>query len=39
MSYGFAFRPNGRGTPFGNAHYRQCRLFGDWYVFAASNDW
>lgn len=39
MSYGFAFRPHGRGTPFGNAHYRHCHLFGEWYVFAASNDW
>jgi hypothetical protein len=39
MSYGFAFRPNGEGTPFGNAHYRRRHLFGDWYVFAASDDW
>ena len=39
MSYGFAFRPNGQGTPFGNAHYRHRHLFGDWYVFAASDDW
>jgi hypothetical protein len=38
MSYGFAFRPNGRGTPFGNAKYRQCHLFGAWYAFAVSND-
>jgi hypothetical protein len=39
MSYGFAFRPNGRGAPFGNARYRQRHLFGDWYAFAASDDW
>jgi hypothetical protein len=39
MSYGFAFRPNEKGTPFGNAHYRRLLLFGDWYVFAASDDW
>ncbi|MCI0462212.1 MAG: hypothetical protein L0Z62_35110 [Gemmataceae bacterium] len=39
MSYGFAFRANGQGTPFGNAYYRYRWLFGDWYVFAASNDW
>jgi hypothetical protein len=39
MSYGFAFRPNGQGTPFGNARYRRRHLFGDWYVFAASSDW
>jgi hypothetical protein len=37
MSYGFAFRPNGRGTPFGNARYWQDHLLGDWYVFGASN--
>ena len=39
MSYGFAFQPSGQGTPFGNARYRQCHLFGEWYVFAASSDW
>ncbi len=39
MSYGFAFRPNGQGTPFGNAHYGHYHLFGDWYAFAASDDW
>jgi hypothetical protein len=39
MSYGFAFRPNPKGTPFGNAHYRLVRMAGDWYVFSASNDW
>jgi hypothetical protein len=38
MSYGFAFRPSGEGTPFGNARYRQRRLFDDWYAFAVSND-
>ncbi|MFG0332900.1 MAG: hypothetical protein ACF8TS_06010 [Maioricimonas sp. JB049] len=39
MSYGFAFRPNGEGSPFGNAAYRQRHLSGEWYLFAASNDW
>jgi hypothetical protein len=39
LSYGFALRPNGEGTPFGNAKYHLNPLFGDWYVFAASNDW
>jgi hypothetical protein len=39
MSYGFAFQPNDEGTPFGRAHYRKRHLFGDWYAFAASNDW
>lgn len=36
-SYGFAFRPNAEGsTPFGRAI--ECQpLFGDWYVFIASN--
>jgi hypothetical protein len=38
-SFGFAFRPNGKGSPFGNAHYRLKHLFGDWYVFATSDDW
>lgn len=38
LSYGFAFQPNGKGTPFGNASYRHRHLFGDWYVFAASDD-
>jgi hypothetical protein len=38
-SYGFAFRPNTEGTPFGNAHYQRRHLFGDWYAFAASDDW
>jgi hypothetical protein len=39
MSYGFAFRPNGQGTPFGNAGYRLRHLTGEWYVFQASDDW
>jgi hypothetical protein len=39
MSYGFAFRPNPKGTPFGNAHYRLFRMGGDWYIFSASNDY
>jgi hypothetical protein len=39
MSYGFARRPNREGTPFGNAQYQRCHLFGGWYAFAASDDW
>ena len=39
MSYGFAYQPNGQGSPFGNASYRLRHLFGNWYAFAASNDW
>jgi hypothetical protein len=38
MSYGFAFRPNPQGTPFGRASYRCARMVGDWYMFSASND-
>jgi hypothetical protein len=39
MSYGFAFRPNREGTPFGNDDYQRRHLFGDWYAFTASDDW
>lgn len=38
MSYGFAFCPNDEGTPFGNARYGRRHLFGDWWVFAVSDD-
>lgn len=38
MSYGFAFRPNPKWTPFGSAGYRLTQVAGDWYVFSASND-
>lgn len=38
MSYGFAFRPNNEGTPFGNANYRRRHLFAQWYAFAVSDD-
>ncbi len=39
MSNGFALRPNSEGTPFGNARYCRCHLFGEWYSFEASDDW
>jgi hypothetical protein len=39
MSYGFAYRPNGEGTPFGAAEYRVSALVGEWYWFQASDDW
>ena len=39
MSYGFAYRPNQKGTPFGAARYRLFRLGNDWYWFRASDDW
>ena len=38
MSHGFAYRPNGEGSPFGRARYSLSHLHGDWYVFAASDD-
>lgn len=39
MSYGFVYRPNSEGTPFGAAEYRGYHLDGDWYWFHASDDW
>jgi len=39
MSYGFVYRPNREGSPFGASHYMVRRLGGDWYWFRASNDW
>ena len=38
MTYGFAFRPNSEGTPYGRAGYHYSHIIGDWYVFSASND-
>ncbi len=38
MSYGFAFRPNREGTPFGKAGYHLSPMIGDWYCFSASNN-
>lgn len=39
MSYGFAYKPNQKGTPFGAARYRLFRLGNEWYWFRASDDW
>ena len=39
LSYGFAYKPNTNGSPFGAARYRAYPLLGDWYWFQASNDW
>jgi hypothetical protein len=39
MSHGFVFKPNPTGTPFGRAGYQYSHLIGDWYSFAASNDY
>jgi|GEM_PF-6612450 len=38
-SYGFARRPSGRGTPFGNAYYSRKYLSPDWYAFSVSDDY
>lgn len=38
-SYGFVYRPNREGTPFGSAYYRLGRLGGGWHWFRASDDW
>ncbi len=39
MSYGFAYKPNPKGTPFGRAGYHLSHVTGNWYVFSASNDY
>ena len=39
MSYGFAYRPNREGSPFGRAGYHLSHMVGDWYGFSASNDY
>jgi hypothetical protein len=39
ISYGFVYRPNLEGSPFGAAHYRIYRLGDGWYWFQASSDW
>jgi hypothetical protein len=39
MSYGFAYKPNMQGTPFGAAEYRVFSLGNGWYWFRASDDW
>lgn len=37
QSFGFAHRPNDRGSPFGDARYEVRHLSGDWYSFAAAE--
>ncbi|MBN1514686.1 MAG: hypothetical protein JXB13_21915 [Phycisphaerae bacterium] len=39
VSYGFVYRPNRAGTPFGRAHYELHPLAEDWYWFRVSDDW
>jgi hypothetical protein len=36
-SFGFAYRPNPDGSPFGDREYRLRHLAGDWYSFAAAE--
>lgn len=36
-SFGFAYRPNPHGSPFGDADYRLWHLTGDWYSFQAAE--
>ena len=39
VSYGFVYRPNRTGSPFGASGYLVRRLSGEWYWFEASDDW
>lgn len=39
ISYGFVYKPNPHGSPFGGAEYRLYPLGGEWYWFKANNDW
>jgi hypothetical protein len=36
-SFGFAYRPNPHGSPFGDREYRLQHLTGDWYSFQAAE--
>lgn len=38
VSYGFAFRPNSVGCPYGPDEYRIEHLFGEWYYFESVVD-
>jgi hypothetical protein len=38
FSYGFAYKPNPMGSPFGDAKYHLAHLVGDWYGFAAMSE-
>lgn len=38
MSYGFVYKPNQNGTPFGSAGYCVFPLGDDWYWFKVSDD-
>jgi hypothetical protein len=36
-TYGFSYRPNDSGSPFGDDQYTLSHLTGDWYSFQASS--
>ncbi|MCC5636564.1 hypothetical protein LC593_11955 [Nostoc sp. CHAB 5844] len=38
-SYGFVYKPNSKGSPFGSTNYQTFRIFGNWYWFEDSTDW
>jgi hypothetical protein len=38
-SYGFAYRPNSEGSPFGTADYQVFYLHENWYWFRVSDDY
>lgn len=38
-SYGFVYKPNSKGSPFGSTNYRTFRLYDQWYWFEDSTDW
>jgi hypothetical protein len=37
-SFGFAYKPNAAGSPFGDGRYALWHLTGDWYSFSATDD-
>lgn len=37
-SFGFAYKPNAEGSPFGDGRYELWHLTGDWYSFTATDD-
>jgi hypothetical protein len=37
MTYGFSYRPNQVGSPFGDEKYTLTHIIGDWYSFQASD--
>lgn len=39
MSFGFAFQPDQKTSPFGGARYKLSRITGKWYYFSVSNDY